>query len=492
MKPSNLLSIYQGGQALASLGKAAEHRYKVLKSHELATMRAFCDSLKAEGCTVADLDGFFAGYAIDRISKEFDLLRFGCDCIVNIELKAPLRRANKEEKILRQMRTNHHYLSFLGRPLHLFTYVDKDGFYAYCPDTHSLRPSSAAEIAALLHRQTLDENADPDQLFVPSNYLISPFADTERFLQGEYFLTTTQQSVKDDVFRTLRHQPGTCFLLSAAAGTGKTLLLYDIIKSVRAQGGSAALLHTAPLSKSQLYFRCRLGWAIHSLSDVHPAPLCSRFPLLLIDDAQHLSSADLDALAHAAQTSGTTLLLAYEAIPELHLDPAASSRVLLSAHYPELPLRSTALSAKIRINSALSAFISNLFHIGAVPLHNTSDCVSLDYLYEAADLRAYASHLTSHGWTLLTNAAAGPGFSLADCDAIDLRHAAGREHNRVAVILDRRFFYDPAGHLQTTDQTSAALRALYRIVTRTNDQLKLILYNNPPLYLALLKMLEEN
>ena len=490
MKPSNLLSIYQGGQALASLGKAAERRYKVLKSHELATMRAFCDSLKAEGCTVADLDGFFAGYAIDRISKEFDLLRFGRDCILNIELKAPLRRANKEEKILRQMRTNHHYLSFLGRPLHLFTYVDKDGFYAYCPDSHSLRPSSAAEIAALLHRQSLDADADPDQLFVPANYLISPFSDTERFLQGEYFLTTTQQSVKDDVFRTQRRQPGTCFLLSAAAGTGKTLLLYDIVKSVRAQGGSAALLHAAPLSKSQLHFRRRLGWAIHSLGDVHPVALCSRFPLLLIDDTQHLSSADLDALAHAAQTSGTTLLLAYEAIPELHLDPSASSRAFLSARHPELPLRSTALSAKIRTNGALAAFISNLFHIGAVPLHN-SDCVSIDYLYEAADLRAYASHLTSHGWTLLTNTAAGPGLSLDDCGAIDLRHAAGREHNRVAVILDRRFFYDPAGHLQTTDQTSAALRALYRIVTRTSDQLKLILYNNPPLYLALLKMLEE-
>lgn len=77
MKPSNLLSIYQGGQALASLGKNAERRYKKLKNHELATMRSFCDSLRAENCGVAELDGFFAGYAIDRISKEFDLLRFG-------------------------------------------------------------------------------------------------------------------------------------------------------------------------------------------------------------------------------------------------------------------------------------------------------------------------------------------------------------------------------------------------------------------------------
>lgn len=490
MKPSNLLSIYQGGQALASLGKTAERRYKVLKSHELATMRAFCDSLKAEGCTVSELDGFFAGYAIDRISKEFDLLRFGHDCIVNIELKAPLRRANKEEKILRQMRANHHYLSFLGQPLHLFTYVDKDGFYAYEPSTRSLRTSCAAEIADILRHQHLNPDADPDKLFVPANYLISPFSDTARFLQGEYFLTTTQQSVKDDVLYTHQHHPGTFFLLSAASGTGKTLLLYDIAKTIRSTNNTA-LCHPGPLNKSQHRFRSLLGWNIYGLGDVHPAALCSRYRLLLIDDAQHLRHSDLDALASAAQASHTTLLLAFEAIPELHLDPSCDSRAFLAAHHPTLQLRSTALSTKIRTNSTLAAFITNLFHNGAAPLHKTSDCISIDYLYEAADLRAYASHLTKQGWTLLTSTAAGPGLSLTDCGAIDLRHAAGREYPRVAIILDRRFFYDPAGHLQTTDQTSAALRALYHLLTRTNEHLKLILYNNPPLYLALLKLLDE-
>lgn len=491
MKPSNLLSIYQGGQALASLGKNAERRYKKLKNHELATMRSFCDSLRAENCGVAELDGFFAGYAIDRISKEFDLLRFGYDSIINIELKAPLRRANKEEKILRQMRTNHHYLSFLGRTLQLFTFVDKDGFYAYCPDTHSLRRTAAAEIAFALRQQHLDPTADPDTLFVPANYLISPFTDTVRFLQGEYFLTTSQQSLKDDLLRTHHNQPGTCFLLSAPAGTGKTLLLYDIVKSVRSAGDSVALIHCSPLTTNQLNFRQNYNWTIYSLCDVHPAALCKRFRLLLIDEAQRLRITDLDTLASAAKTSGTTLLLAYENVPELHLDPASDSYAHLSIHHPALSVKNTALSAKIRANSPLSSFISNLFHIGVTPMHHTEECISIDYLYEATDLRSYASYLNAQGWTLLTSTASGPGLSLADCGAIDLRHANNQEYTHVATILDRRFFYDPAGHLQTTDQTSAALHALYRIITRTNTHLKLILYNNPPLYLHLLKLLDK-
>ena len=195
MHPTSLLTAYQGGQALVSLGDHAERRFKRLKSHELATLRAFCGEMKAQGCGVAELDGFFVGYAIERISKEFDLLRFSDALILNIELKAPLRRADKEEKIRRQMRTNHHYLSFLGRPLRLFTFVDKDGFYEYLPQQDHLTRADAAEIADLLRAQKIDPTLDPDALFVPANYLISPFRDSARFIKGQYFLTTSQQSV---------------------------------------------------------------------------------------------------------------------------------------------------------------------------------------------------------------------------------------------------------------------------------------------------------
>lgn len=491
MKPGNLLSIYQGGQALVSMGHAAERRYKVLKSHELATMRALCDQLKAAGCGIAELDGFFAGYAIERISKEFDLLRFGRDCIINIELKAPLRRPDKEAKILRQMQANHHYLSFLATPLQLFTFVDKDGFYAYVPETRTLRRTDAAEVAQALIQQQVDPSLDPDALFVPANYLLSPFTDTDRFLAGEYFLTTSQQSVKDDILRERRRAPGTCFILSAASGTGKTLLLYDIAKSLRATGETPALVQVSPLTSAHLRFCDTCHWPLYSCADIHPAALCSRYHLLLLDEAQHLPLCHLDALATAALASDTTLLLAFDTAPELHLDASAACRTALARRHPDLPLSAKALSTKIRTNSALAAFISNLFHSGSAAHHADSDCVDVDYFYEAGDLRAACTYLTQQGWTLLTSDAAGPGLPLEHGATTALRHAGSLEYAKVAVVMDRRFFYDPAGHLQTSDPTSAALHDLYRIVTRATEHLRLIVYNNPPLYLALLKHLEQ-
>lgn len=279
MHPTSLLTAYQGGQALVNLGDHAERRFKRLKSHELATLRAFCDEMKAQGCGVAELDGFFVGYAIERISKEFDLLRFSNALILNIELKAPLRRADKEVKIRRQMRTNHHYLSFLGRPLRLFTFVDKDGFYEYLPQQDQLTRADAAEIADLLRTQKVDPALDPDALFVPANYLISPFRDSARFIKGQYFLTTSQQSVKEEILRERKKYPDTCFTLSAASGTGKTLLLYDLAKTILAEGGRAALVHCAPLNEDQRCFRRAHGWCIHSAAEVHPAALACQADL---------------------------------------------------------------------------------------------------------------------------------------------------------------------------------------------------------------------
>ncbi len=352
MHPTSLLTAYQGGQALVSLGDHAERRFKRLKIHELATLRAFCDEMKAQGCGVAELDGFFVGYAIERISKEFDLLRFSNALILNIELKAPLRRADKEEKIRRQMRTNHHYLSFLGRPLRLFTFVDKDGFYEYLPQQDQLTRADAAEIADLLRTQKVDPALDPDTLFVPANYLISPFRDSARFIKGQYFLTTSQQSVKEEILRERKKYPDTCFTLSAASGTGKTLLLYDLAKTIRAEGGRAALVHCAPLNEDQRSFRRAHGWCIHSAADVQPAALACQADLLLVDETQHLSLSQLNALIAAAETSHTTLLLAFDTAPELGVERPAAILAALRHHHPRLRLSAKSLSDKIRINSA--------------------------------------------------------------------------------------------------------------------------------------------
>ena len=96
MKPQNLISVYQGAAALEKLGKDADKKFKVLKPHEIGCLNRFCDILRAHGCDISDFDGFFVGYTIGQIGKEFDLLSFGPEYTINIELKSELKPAEKK------------------------------------------------------------------------------------------------------------------------------------------------------------------------------------------------------------------------------------------------------------------------------------------------------------------------------------------------------------------------------------------------------------
>lgn len=236
MKPRNLISVFQGDAVVESSGLDVDKRFIALKKHEIRNMRSFCAIMASEGCTIGHFDGFFVSYTIAQIGKEIDLLRFGNEYILNIEVKSELKIAQKEQKILKQMRENHYYLKFLGKPIRIYTYVENDGFYQYNDEHDAIVKIKAEAVANCLKEQAVDYTIDPDKEFIPSNYLISPFNSTEQFVAGEYFLTSAQQKIKDEIQSELTLSPFMFFCISANAGTGKTLLMYDIAKEQMAAG----------------------------------------------------------------------------------------------------------------------------------------------------------------------------------------------------------------------------------------------------------------
>ena len=101
MKQHNLISVYQAESAILNMDGAKP--YQILKKHEVRNLKSFCEIMKSAGCPISSFDGFYVGYTIKQIGKEFDLLRFGSDNILNIEIKSELKQANKMQKLLMQM-----------------------------------------------------------------------------------------------------------------------------------------------------------------------------------------------------------------------------------------------------------------------------------------------------------------------------------------------------------------------------------------------------
>ena len=141
MKNINLLSVTEAYQKLetelfqklmSSYGVNVD-KMKGIKDYELEGIKALVDNMLKTKNDISIVNNYYLGYSIPQIGKEFDLLRFGNNYIVNIEIKTE----STIDKIHKQQEKNKYYLGFLGIGIHIYTYISKDFHYTNIYQTDS-------------------------------------------------------------------------------------------------------------------------------------------------------------------------------------------------------------------------------------------------------------------------------------------------------------------------------------------------------------------
>ena len=196
MKNVNILSIIEAYRNLSSaLFTKLLDSYGIvsaIKDYELEGLEALVDGLLKTKDEFSIVDNYYLGYSIPQIGKEFDLLRFGNDCIVNIEIKT----RSSPDKILRQQEKNRYYLSFLGKSLHIYAYIsDENKLYKLEDGLDEVKVVDFGDLCGILLSQDVVTFNDIDGKFNPSDYLVSPFNSTDKFMSGGYFLTVQQEHI---------------------------------------------------------------------------------------------------------------------------------------------------------------------------------------------------------------------------------------------------------------------------------------------------------
>lgn len=148
-----------------------------IKNEEIEDLKNLIKSLRGAGCSLACFQGFYLGYTIAQIGKEFDLLRFGRETIINIEIK----NNSTEAKIRNQLIRNKYYLSFTGREIHTFTFISESQDMYFLDNDQQLVKTEVGQLIKLLSQQEVDDATVPHLLFNPSDYLVSPFNSTKNF-----------------------------------------------------------------------------------------------------------------------------------------------------------------------------------------------------------------------------------------------------------------------------------------------------------------------
>ena len=460
--------------------------------HEAASLCALTDRLvrhfKENGSRIPDaswlnyLDGFYFSFIIDHIGKEFDLLKLSADmdCILNIELKS---EDVGEERIRRQLAQNRYYLSHISNTIYSFTYVMETDALYQLNDRGYLRTVTAGDLAAVLMRPAL-QNFVSENLgsrFRASDYLISPVSVPDKFLSRQYFLTNQQAEFRKQILRIFQDYISDAdragevpvVLIRGIAGTGKTLLLYDIAMAL-SEKRRVLLLHAGPLRSGHLIINERLRKVmIRSALCPETFPDPGTVSCLLIDEANRLPCEVLTALLDYASGTGIPVIAA--------CDPHS----LLTGHRPApmadelLKSRQTAsfeFSGHIRINRPVYSFLRTLFNLNDCFGHPDYSCIDVLYAEGEEETGLLKAYYLDAGYHIIDTSS---GEESED-------EMIGEEYDCVMVLMDGNFEYDESLNLHMSGGSADALALLYEGFMRTREKLCLLIRDNSELFARVL------
>ena len=500
MKAVNLyfLTRIQDPEAISMLLRSSGERAdgKAVSFHEAASLWTLADRLRpylqntaasAPDEWISQMDGFYFSYVIKHIGKEFDLLKFSADGrhVLNIELKS---EQVEEDRIRKQLEQNRYYLSHIARVIWSFTYVMETNQLYTMNDRGVLRLCGMEELADVMKRDSLKDYMKDgiDQCFRAADYLISPVASPEKFLQGKYFLTNQQFDFKRKILEVLSSYKGSetqpVISVSGVAGTGKTLLLLDMAMSL-SKKHRVLFIHSGPLRLGHLVIDSRLkNVEILSGSEHLAVTGTIDHDYLLIDEADHLAEKEFANLIQLARRSSVPVILAFdphELLVEAAQTPAPGDAVQKTISLiGKASTLALSFSGNIRINRPVFSFLRSMLNLKDHP--GTPDYSCIDVLYandekEAADL---CSYFRAQGYETLS-------FS---SDTEDSADPVAPEYEKVLIILGEQFFYDEDLRLRVRGNEDAAVRLLYEGLSRTREKLCLLIMGNQELFMRILAL----
>ena len=441
-----------------------------IREWDLSSMKELVNHLEEHIPEVYALR-FFYSFQIPRLGKEFDLLQIREDQIVNIELKSG---AVSEEAIRKQLIQNRYYLAALGRQIRSYTYISSQDRLVRLTNHDRIVDADWGELCVDLQEEGNDYAGNIEELFQAELYLISPLAEPDRFLKKEYFLTSQQRDIERQILRKIKIKEGQYFWFSGLPGTGKTLLLYDIaMKLSRRQ--SVCMIHCGEAGKKWKILHERLR-RIDFLSDhqIEKGIDFSTYHAVLIDEAHLLSPDKLKILLE--QNMEYPMIFSSDCEDMIAPEELGENAVRILKNLPEV--QTFRLTNRIRTNAELSSFIQSMIHLPRNKCHRSYPHIEVVYannkkeaenLLQGYDMQGYQRRLT--------------------CS--EMKGMAVRDAERLAVVLDERYYYDEKGYLRSErvgEQEMSDVRRLFHVLNQAKERLVLVVMRNEKVYEVLLEL----
>lgn len=474
--------------------KHSSNQITEVKVHEIQSLRLLGDKLSEIGVSIDQMDGFFFGYVIPQISKEFDLLKFTETHILDIELKS---QAVSLESIATQLRQNRYYLSHLQKEIALFTVVT-DTMTCYTLDKHGrLRQIDLEKLAEHIKRIEGPHLSGIENMFRPSRFLVSPLNEHQKFIRGKYFLTSAQENIKKDILTKLSSPAPFRFIsITGKPGSGKTLLLYDLARTL-ARRYRVLLIHCGKLTDGQAQLSAQLrNFRIVSAQRLnYEKDLISKYDVICLDETQRIYLQQFRQICSQIQEYGKVCIFSSDPGQVLSL---AERNNAITEKIAALPgVSAYRLTERIRTNKEISSFVTRVLDLQKRPYIPTAyPNVTVAYANTVAEAQQIVAYFRRSGYIFINFSKTNKGYSPYSQyeEDLDTHHAIGQEFDRVVVVMDEGFFYTEGGRLSAQQHPNPNYlypNLFYQAVSRVREKLALVIVDNPKLYENITAIYEE-
>lgn len=440
------------------------------------------------------LDNYYVSYVIPQIRKEFDLLRFGKNYNINIELKS----ANTGQAITEQLIKNRYYLRALEKDAYYFTYVSSEK-KLYQLIEGDIQEVSISSLCKLIKQQDIQRIDNIDALFEPTNYLISPFNSTNRFIQDEYFLTEQQVNIRKACIEGIKTK-GTFFSIEGSAGTGKTLLTYDIAKVLLQNEYKIILIHCGILNRGH-YQLIAQGWDIQPIKCINSINLLD-YDIIVLDEAQRIYLHQLNYLIRKAQENKISCIFSYDARQYLGgKEDSKSARSII--HDKTDKINRFQLTEKIRSNEEIASFIRYFFRPKKQIIKNSIRYknIQLHHFEDNFTANCFAQYLIDNEWVCINYTPPLFGKSSfkdllvtnKDKGVVGNAHEViGQEFDNIVLLIDKNFYYQDNKLRYKGESHYFADKMLFQMMTRARKKLSIILVDNEEIYTRCIDILSSS
>ncbi|EIZ1496574.1 DUF2075 domain-containing protein, partial [Enterococcus faecalis] len=452
------------------------------RKKELQNLYQFSEKLLPVLTNIPKADNYFIGHSVSiGITRQFDVLRFSAKKVVNIELKDCMPSKGLEA-IKSQLIKNQFFLKVLGKEIISCTYVaDIEKIYTLTADDE-LNVLEFERLGELIPLDSLDVNELESQQL--TNFIISPYSETDRFVSHTYFLTDQQLTKKYEIIQSNSKKIG----VIGGAGTGKSILLFDLAQTWVKEGKKVLVIFVGQLN-NYMSISEKFGFEIVPIRLMNRKEILEgAYDIVIVDEAQRLMTDQYEFLIKLE----TKIILSVDRSQTLH--PSEADRNIEGEIEVNPNFKVVKLGEKIRTDKELADFISKLMNLSArnISPHDYNN-ISINYFESREVAKDFIDNKVAHDcWISIefteyvTQFTGTKKKSMISNRSLSAHEVVGKEYDKVIIVIDNLVRRGRDGKLIYLSGEEwypyLEMRLLLEALTRVRSKLMLVVVNNADMY----------